>query len=109
MTVHDITSKDSFKKTLEENPVVFVDFFATWCAPCKAIAPLITKWSDEEEYSKVHFGKVDIDDLPDIAQEFGISAVPTFVMFRDGEKVADFKGAMPQGLLKMIQKNVGVA
>lgn len=74
---------------------VLVDFTATWCGPCKAIAPLVDQLADEYE-GKVKVGKLDIDDSPAVAQRFGIRGVPTIYIFKGGEVVGKMTGAAPK-------------
>ncbi|KAG8167954.1 hypothetical protein KVR01_003643 [Diaporthe batatas] len=102
MTVHNIESASAFKETIASNPVVVVDWFATWCGPCKLIAPQIAKWS--QSMPAIHFAKVDVDALPDLAQEYSVRAMPTFHIFKDGEKVDEYVSANPPALLKVIEK-----
>ncbi|OJJ54455.1 hypothetical protein ASPSYDRAFT_49580 [Aspergillus sydowii CBS 593.65] len=71
-----------FKALTSSGPVV-VDFFATWCGPCKAIAPVVGKLS--ETYTNVRFIQVDVDKARSIAQEHEIRAMPTFVLYKDGK------------------------
>ncbi|KAL4780694.1 thioredoxin [Aspergillus varians] len=71
-----------FKALTSSGPVV-VDFFATWCGPCKAIAPVVGKLS--ETYTNVRFLQVDVDKARSIAQEHEIRAMPTFVLYKDGK------------------------
>jgi len=70
---------------------VLVDFTATWCGPCKALAPIVEKLADEYE-GKIRVGKVDIDDAPNTAQKYGVRSVPTVMVFKNGEKVAQHVG-----------------
>jgi len=108
MTVHNIATKAEFTETVKKYPIVFVDAFAVWCGPCKAIAPLIAKMSEEEEYKdKVRFVKIDVDELPDVSQELGISAMPTFVVFKDGEISSDkVIGAKPQDIVNLLKQHL---
>ena len=64
-----------------------VDFFATWCGPCKAVAPIVEKLSDS--VTSVKFYKVDVDELASVAADNGISAMPTFLFYKDGQKRND--------------------
>ncbi|KAK3897587.1 thioredoxin-like protein [Staphylotrichum tortipilum] len=105
MTIHNITSVAQYKETLASHPVVIIDAFATWCGPCKAIAPLVAKWAQDPEFKdKTYFAKFDVDEVPELAEELGIRAMPTFVFFKDGEKVDEFLGANPPGLLAVLKK-----
>jgi len=104
MGVHNIATKADFDSTLKENNIVVLDAFATWCGPCKVIAPQVVKFS--EQYTDATFVKIDVDEVPDVAQELGIRAMPTFIVFKNGEKIAEVVGANPQGLKVAIEKAV---
>jgi thioredoxin 1 len=75
---------------------VVIDFFATWCGPCKRIAPTYEKLS--ESLSSIVFLKVDVDESPELVNEFDISAMPTFVFLKDGKEVKRVEGADMAGL-----------
>lgn len=78
-----------------------------WCGPCKAIAPTIAKWSEEEQFKdKVYFAKFDVDAVPELAQELGVRAMPTFIIFKNGEKVGEIVGANPPALQQALIKNL---
>lgn len=76
------TSPVVYKALTSSGPVV-VDFFATWCGPCKAIAPVVGKLS--ETYTDVRFIQVDVDKVGSVAQEMNVRAMPTFVLYKDGK------------------------
>lgn len=78
-----ITSKDFDSKVLQADKPVIVDFFATWCGPCKRLGPTIDELTDELA-GKAYVYKVDIDQSPDIAAKFKVSSVPTIVSFENG-------------------------
>merc|ERR1711981_605769 len=80
--------------------LVVIDFFATWCGPCKMIAPKIEAMSGE--MADVVFLKVDVDENEDAAQEYNISAMPTFIFVKKEAKVADMMGANADKLKSMI-------
>ena len=82
-------------EVVKSDTPVLVDFTATWCGPCKAIAPLVDQLADEYT-GRVKVGKVDIDASPGIAQRFGIRGVPTLYVFKGGEVVAKMTGAAPK-------------
>lgn len=70
---------------------VLVDFTATWCGPCKALAPIVEKLADEFE-GKVRVGKLDIDESPDIARKYAVRSVPTVLVFKGGAKAGQHIG-----------------
>ncbi|KAJ8115553.1 hypothetical protein ONZ43_g4644 [Nemania bipapillata] len=102
MTVHTIETKAAFDEAVKNHSVVIVDAFATWCGPCKAIAPIVAKLSDEEQFKDVYFAKIDVDDLPELSQELGITAMPTFVAFKGGELSGKVVGANPGAIQKLV-------
>jgi thioredoxin 1 len=85
--------------------LVVIDFTASWCGPCKAIAPLYKELS--EEYDNVVFLKVDVDENPDTAAKYSVSAMPTFVYIRRGRVVDRLQGANPIKLREMIEEHMG--
>ncbi|CEN24452.1 thioredoxin [[Clostridium] sordellii] len=94
-----IVNTGNFRGAVEEDKgVVVVDFFATWCGPCKMLAPVFESVS--EELSNAKFVKVDIDESLELAQKFGISTVPTMMIFKDGKVVDKLVGFMPKESLK---------
>jgi len=107
MVVHNIGNKEEFSAALKAHKLTVVDAFATWCGPCKVIAPQVVKYS--EEFPDVHFTKIDVDDCPEVAQELGIRAMPTFLIFKGEEKVAEVVGANQKALEAAIKKAVDEA
>ncbi|KGJ49978.1 thioredoxin [Paraclostridium dentum] len=94
-----IINTGNFRGAVEDNQgVVVVDFFATWCGPCKMLAPVFESVS--EELNNAKFVKVDIDESLELAQKFGISTVPTMMIFKDGKVVDKLVGFMPKESLK---------
>merc|ERR1712236_160559 len=83
--------------------LVVVDFHATWCGPCKMIAPHLEEMSKTME--EVVFLKVDVDDCEDIAAEYNISAMPTFIFLKNKTKVADLTGANIEKLKELVNSN----
>lgn len=91
-----VVSSDDFQsKVLDESGQVLVDFFATWCGPCRKIAPVIEELETELE-GKAKVVKVDIDQSPDIASRYGVMSVPTLVVFENGEVKKQTIGAQPK-------------
>jgi len=88
-------------------PVV-VDFWAEWCPPCRFLGPIFEKVS-ERFAGKVEFVKVDVDAAPDIAARFGIHAIPTLILLKDGKEIARQEGALPEEVLvEWIKRSTGV-
>ncbi|EMG49201.1 TRX2 Thioredoxin-2 [Candida maltosa Xu316] len=102
--VQIITSTSEFNSVLESSgdSLIVVDFFATWCGPCKMIAPLLDKFSTE--YSQVKFLKVDVDQLGDIAQKYSITSMPTLVFIKNGQEIERVIGANPAAIKGTISK-----
>lgn len=82
--------------------LVVVDFFATWCGPCKKIAPIYEQM--EKMFPTITFLKVDVDEANDIAERFDIRAMPTFVFLKDGQRVAEIEGADVEGIGKTLER-----
>ena len=91
-----ILNSNEFVENVENTKgVVVVDFFATWCAPCKMLAPVFEGVSNKMA-DKAKFFKVDIDENSNLAQKYRISAVPTMIIFKDGVPVENLAGFMPE-------------
>ena len=101
MTV-EIT-KENFESVVLKNELpVLVDFWATWCGPCKMIGPIIEELSDELE-GKVVFGKLNVDLQPELAMEFHVMSIPTLILFKNGEIANKAVGYMPkEEILKLL-------
>ena len=94
-----IINTSEFKTNVEENQgVVVVDFFATWCGPCKMLAPVFEQ-AGEEMQNDATFLKVDIDESLELAQQFQISTVPTVMVFKNGKPVDSLVGFIPKEAL----------
>lgn len=105
--VSDIRSRKAYQSEIIEadaSTLVVLDCFAVWCGPCKTITPTIVKYS--EEYPAAKFFKVDVDEASDVAQELGIRAMPTFLFFKNGEKVGEVVGANPRAIEATIKQHL---
>jgi len=79
-----ITKENFENEVLKSDIPVMVDFYATWCGPCKMIAPIVEEISEEYE-GKIKVGKVDVDEAAELAIAFGVSSIPTIIVFKNGE------------------------
>ena len=97
-------SDAEFDNTIKSAQPTLVDFWAPWCGPCKAIGPVVEELADEYE-GKVTIAKMNVDDNPVTPGKFGIRAIPTLIIFKDGEVVDQITGAVgkPQ-LIELINK-----
>lgn len=90
--------------TLLEKGKVFVDFFATWCGPCKMLSPVIEEIDESGEFPDLLILKVDVDLFPTIAQQYGVQSIPTLYLFNDGKVVKQSLGYMNKNQLSSFLK-----
>ena len=97
--VHEFTDSNFSTDVLQAETPVLVDFWAPWCGPCRQIAPAIDQLATENAGS-VKVGKVNIDENPGTAQEYGVSSIPTLLIFNGGEVVNRLVGAQPKSRMQ---------
>lgn len=103
MATLEIT-KDNFKDTVTRPGIVLLDWWAAWCGPCRAFAPIFEKAS--ETHADVAFGKIDTDAQPELSGAFGIRSIPTLMIFRDGILLFNQPGALPAAALEELLTKV---
>jgi thioredoxin 1 len=102
----EITDQSFQSEVMEANELVMVDFWAVWCMPCKAIAPILEDLGESYK-DKVKIGKVDVDNNPEVASQYGIRSIPTLMLFKNGELVDKFVGAGPKNVyVDLIEKHL---
>ena len=101
MSVQIITKENFEAEVLQSEKPVLLDFWASWCGPCRMVAPIIDKLA--EERLDVRFGKVNVDEQPELAAKFGVMSIPTLVVMQNGEIVNKSVGARPkEQILKLL-------
>lgn len=85
MAINTITQENFEEQVTRSSEPVVLDFWATWCGPCTMLSPVVEELA--QEHPEISFGKVNVDEVPELAQRYNISAIPTLLLFRDGEPV----------------------
>ncbi len=94
MAISVITEKNFNEEVVSSGKPVLVDFWASWCGPCRMLSPVVDQLADE--ISDVKFGKVNVDEEPGLAQKFGVMSIPTLILFKDGKAVNQSIGVVPK-------------
>lgn len=103
MATITITEDNFASEVMQSETPVLLDFWASWCGPCRMVSPIIDEISEELQDVKV--GKVNIDEQPQLAAEFGVMSIPTLIVIKNGEVAEKAVGARPKPLiLKMLGK-----
>jgi thioredoxin 1 len=95
ITVTDTT----FKETVEKNSAVVIDCWAPWCGPCRMVSPIVDEMARDNS-GKITFGKLNVDENPDVTSNYNIMSIPTLLVFKDGKLVDRIVGAMPRPMLE---------
>ena len=99
-----VTQANFQSEILQSKAPALIDFWATWCAPCRAVAPILEELAAKYQ-GRFTIGKVNVDDHPDLAVQFGVLNIPTLIFFQGGQEVDRVVGVQPKGQLEAkIQK-----
>ena len=90
-----VTNENFEQVVLKSDKPILVDFWATWCGPCRMLAPTVAAIA-EEKAAVLKVGKVDVDQEPELARQFGIMSIPTLILFKDGKPVKQTMGFQPK-------------
>ncbi|KZV89347.1 thioredoxin [Exidia glandulosa HHB12029] len=102
MPVEEVKGLENFKEIISRDEYSIFDFWATWCGPCRIMAPIYEKLS--EQHPNIKFYKVDNDAEEDIVAEVGVRGLPSFMMYKGGEQVGSVLGARPPQLQELVAK-----
>ena len=104
MAVIELTKQNFQSEVAESKEKVLIDFWASWCGPCRMVSPIVDEIA-EESPAGVKVCKVNVDEQPELAQQFQVMSIPTFLVMKDGKPVASSVGARPkQFIVKMIEE-----
>jgi thioredoxin 1 len=101
----NVTTETFDQEVIQSETPVLVDFWAEWCGPCHAVAPVLDRIAAERE-SELKLVKVNIDQEHELQQRYGVASIPTMILFKDGEPSASVIGAQPKGA---IERSLGLA
>ena len=96
-----LTESNFREEVLNSEIPVLVDFWATWCGPCRMLAPTIAKIAEEQE-GKIKVGKIDVDEEPELSVKYGIASIPTLMVFKNGEVVNKSIGVIPKAAIEAL-------
>ena len=96
--IEEILGQTEFDSALKSQKLIIVDFYASWCAPCKMQTPILVEFQTETE-DKVRLIKVDVDQNPEIASKYKVTSIPTLILFRDGVEKEKRVGLTPKSTL----------
>ena len=89
-----LIGKNNFEEIKQRDKPILIDFYASWCGPCKMLSPIIDEIANERD--DIVVGKVNVDDEPELSEKFGVFSIPTLVIIKDGSVVHQSAGARPK-------------
>lgn len=98
--VVEITGENFEEEVLQSEKPVLVDFWASWCGPCRMLSPVVDEVAEENPQIKV--GKVNVDEHPELAGKFGVMSIPTLIFFKDGKNIDSSLGVVPKSAIEKI-------
>ncbi|CEJ45172.1 Thioredoxin [Umezakia ovalisporum] len=105
----EVTDSNFQQEVIKSNIPVLVDFWAPWCGPCRMVAPVVEEIAGQYE-GQIKVVKVNTDDNPQVASQYGIRSIPTLMIFKDGQKVDMVVGAVPKSTLaNTLNKHLGIS
>ena len=103
--VREVTDQNFAEDVLKAERPVLIDFWAPWCGPCNMVSPVVEKVADDY-VDKMEFCKMNVDEAPETARSYGIMSIPTLMLFKNGEKVDEIIGAVPESSIKTMISTV---
>ncbi len=104
MSVKTITKDNFDAEVLSSDRPVLVDFWAEWCMPCRMLSPVVDEVANEN--TSVSVGKINVDEQPELAAQFGVMSIPTLIVFKNGEAVQRSVGVIPKAQVEALVTNV---
>ncbi len=108
VNILEVTDENFAAEVEKSDGLAMVDFWATWCGPCRIVAPVVEQLADEYQDKGLKVAKLDVDSSPSVSARFGIRSIPSILFFKDGKVVDKVIGAVPkQHLEEKIQQHLG--
>ncbi|MDO4279529.1 MAG: thioredoxin [Lachnoclostridium edouardi] len=103
MSIITITKENFNQEVLQSEKPILVDFWASWCGPCRMLSPVVDRVADNQ--SEVKVGKINVDEQPDLAQQFRVMTIPTLILFKNGQPVKQSVGVQTEAAIMNMIKN----